>query len=225
MSDRRDELEELLVPVALGIADPEEIVRLERAAATDPDLATRLEGLRQTTTLLAEDVPQVEPPASLRKAILGEVKREARGTEPSRGRNLFRWLGPAVGGAVVAGAIAAGIIIGTGGSDSPGLREVPVEQVASTSVTGELVVFDDDEPPVLRLRNLPAATQGTGFEVWEFSGGDPVSGGFLEVTDDGVGTITIADASGVETLAVTREPLTNTAAPTTEPLIQVEVPA
>lgn len=222
MSRSPEETEDLMVAASLGVATPEEVADIERAAAMDPDLAKRLTDLRQTTVLLAEDVPTIEPRSRVRKRLLADVRRESGGAGERR-RSPFWWLAPAIGGAAIAAAISIGVVTGLDSGGGDDVRQVPVEQVASQTVEGELVVPGEDVPSILRLSGLGELPDGFGYEVWRFRGSAVESAGFVEVDADGSGVLAIPDLASAERIAVTAEPLTNTAAPTGPVIAEVQI--
>ena len=64
--------------VVLGAAELEDSVRIEDHAASCPDCAARLDGLREVAAALGSSVPQVEPAPALRGRVFVAVAREPR---------------------------------------------------------------------------------------------------------------------------------------------------
>jgi anti-sigma-K factor RskA len=115
--------QDLAAEYALGSLDPESTRAFESILATDPELRTLADGLRETAATLAYDAPLQLPPPELREKVLARIRGEAQGSAPesapaaasasaikpnqipapqSRSGNLIPW------------AIAAGFAITTG---------------------------------------------------------------------------------------------------------------
>jgi anti-sigma-K factor RskA len=77
----------------------------------------------------------------------------------------------------------------------------------------------------MTVEGLDPAPEGSVYQVWAVTGGNPVSIGFLEVPDDGAVS---ADMEGVQlvegqVVAVTLEPAGGSQLPTTEPIFGIEI--
>lgn len=73
MSERADDVRDLLGAWALDALDDVERVAVERAIAADPDLAAEARALRETVAWIAEHDAE-QPPAHLRDAVLAQVQ-------------------------------------------------------------------------------------------------------------------------------------------------------
>lgn len=235
MTDR-DEIRDLLAAVALGAASPTEIARVELLAETDPALAEELAGLRAAAGSLALEVPQIEPPPSLRENLMAEVRRDAEvraelaGETPAsrrpseRGGLLGRiraW--PAV--AIVAGVAALGLLawnISLQGDDQPGVQTIAVAgSPEAPGANAEARILPDGSGAILTVTGLPEPPPGRQYELWLVRGTEAVSGGFLPEGDVAFAAVAVTDLDGVTSLAVTAEPPVNTAAPTAPPVVEV----
>ena len=228
-----DGLRDLLAAVALGAATPEEVARVEAAAAADPALAEELAGLRAAADGLALDVPQEEPPRALKARLMAEVREGAAPAESEpprpRGRRLA-WLRPwpavAVGAATVALALAGWNIalqLDDGGSE-PFVAVSAQATAEAPGARGQVVLAPDEDAAAVFLSRLPPAGQGRAYELWIVRDGSVESGGFLQPAGQGAGTALVTGVAGAERLAVTPEPPGNTAAPTAPAVVTVPLP-
>ncbi|WP_119697073.1 anti-sigma factor [Microbacterium halotolerans] len=71
------DLDELLAGRALHSLDPEDAQRLDRALAGDLELRERAERDEETAALLAEATTEVEPPSSIRDALLTRIAEQS----------------------------------------------------------------------------------------------------------------------------------------------------
>jgi hypothetical protein len=220
-----DDIRDLIGAVALGAATPGEHDRVERHAATCHECRAELDGLRAAASTLALDVPQLEPPAALRRKVMAAVRDDAernRRPAPSRPRRgLALW--PALAGAlaVLAGGLAAWNVTlqGDRGANSTvvfaGTAEAP-------AAAGRLII-DDEGTAVMRITGLPALPSDQGYELWTVRNGVPRSEGFAARTASGEVVVATADLDGASALALTPEPRSNTTAPTGAKLVVVPV--
>ncbi|MGI9539075.1 MAG: anti-sigma factor [Miltoncostaeaceae bacterium] len=231
-----DEIRDLLAAVALGSATPTEVARIELLAEADPELADELAGLRAAAGTLALDVPQVDPPPSLRENLMAEVRKDAdvraelAGARPTRSSaperaGLFgrmrAW--PAV--AAVAGVAALGLLawnITLQSDDDPGIQTISVMGSPDAPGAGaEARVLPDGSGAILTVTNLPEPPRGRQYELWLVRGTEAVSGGFLPEGDVAFAAVAVTDLADVTSLAITAEPPVNTTAPTAPPVVEV----
>lgn len=211
-----DEIRELLAPVALGAATPEEEQTVEAHVRRCDACAGELAELRSAVGELAVEVPQVEPPPELRRRVMDAVRAEIDSRpaplRPAR-RGALGWLRPWPVVAALAVAVAAligwnvALQRGNGG-------EGRVVAVASPAGASGTVRFLDDGGAVVRVRNLPALGPGRAYELWTIRGGKPRSEGFASVGPGGEVVVSAADLAGASAMAITPEPLGNVRAPT-----------
>jgi anti-sigma-K factor RskA len=216
-----DEIRGLIPAVALGAATEDERARVERHAAACAVCAADLDGMRGAAAGLALDVPQVAPPADLRKRVLGQVAADARrrgapAAAPARSRRAGLW--PALAGAlavVVVALVAWNVTLRTG--------EEPTALACGQGASVATCTLDrgDDGSAVLRISGLPPAGADEGYELWSIRDGVPRSEGFAARTAGGDLVAATADLESATALAVTVERRTNVTAPTMEPLVVV----
>ncbi|HSJ73901.1 MAG TPA: zf-HC2 domain-containing protein, partial [Miltoncostaeaceae bacterium] len=72
-----DALRELLAPVALGAAEPDEVARVEEHVAGCAACREELAGLRSAADVLALAVPQRDPSPALRDSLMTRGRAEA----------------------------------------------------------------------------------------------------------------------------------------------------
>ena len=142
-----------LTGYALGALDPEEERTVSRHVPDCERCSTELrERIYPAVGVLAESVPQLEPPPELRERLLEIVRAEAevkaepakagRGRRSRLGRLVLR---PAAGLAVlavVAAGVAGYLVANDGDEGGGGVSTVPVTQ-AGAGIGGSLVVAED----------------------------------------------------------------------------------
>jgi hypothetical protein len=218
-----DEIRDLIGAVVLGAATDAETALVSRHAATCHECRAELDGLRAAASALALAVPQVDPPAALKRSVMAAVRDDAARARPAGAsrsrRRLARW--PALAGALAvlaAGLLAWNLTLQDGRS---GTETVAFAGTADApGATGRLTVADDGTA-VMRISGLPAPAAGEGYELWSVRDGVPRSEGFAARTEHGEVVIATADLDGASALAVTREPRINTTAPTGAKLVVV----
>ena len=87
------EIRELLDSVALGTATLAEIREAEEMAEVNPVIARELFELRQAAGLLATNVPVHKPPASLRRAVMDEVRADVAASFQAAVVATLTWVG------------------------------------------------------------------------------------------------------------------------------------
>jgi Anti-sigma-K factor rskA, C-terminal/Putative zinc-finger len=89
-----DELLELGAAFVLDALDPDELEAVRAHLASCPLDHGELAELASVVPLLAEDIPQVEPPAGLRDRILAAAAADAAGAEPATATAVAASSGP-----------------------------------------------------------------------------------------------------------------------------------
>ena len=86
-------------------------------------------------------------------------------------------------------------------------------------------VFPEGEPGYIVVSGLPQLPSDAAFQAWYIADGVPVSAGLLDLTTDGLGTLTdLEPASGTSVVALTVEPRPGSDAPTSDPVVVGELP-
>ncbi len=245
MTREHDALRDLLAPVALGAAEPDEVARVEAHAAECAVCREELAGLRAASDVLALAVPQREPSPALRESLMATVRSEAaerqaaaeqepaapapvgRG-ERRRGRSWLRpWPAVAVVAAIAALLLGWNIVLQTT-SDSGG-EEVTELAVTGTpdapGITGEVLYVPDEETAVVRLRGLPALDPGDAYQLWVLRDGTPESAGLFEPVGPAQAVRVAEDLAGADALAVTAQPSTSRMVPEGPILVTAPLPA
>lgn len=150
MSERADDVRDLLGAWALDAVDDAEREAVERAIAADPDLAAEARELRETVARIAEHDAE-EPPAHLRDAVMAQVRGTAQ--ETVQGAAAER---------TVAGVVPDDATEGTVGADWSG-RHAADE--GSPETPGETPRDADSETPRDSAGETTRATGGTGDEL------------------------------------------------------------
>lgn len=211
----------LIAPVALGAATEQETTDVERHAATCDDCRAELDLLRGAAAGLALEVPQLDPPPTLKARVMDAVRAENRvqaAVAPPRRRRWASW--PSLAGAMA--VLAVGLVawnVSLQGND-PASRQISFVGTKDPGVSGR-VVIDAKGAAVMRITGLPALAADQGYELWSIRGGTPRSEGFAARTSQGEVVVATADLAGATALAVTPEQRSNIAAPSDTPIVVV----
>lgn len=116
MKDER--MEDLAALFALDLLEGKELEEFRAALGQDPELRARVAGLREAAALLAHAAPAADPPAELRRRVLGSV---AAGSAPRSAWPAFiPW---ALAACLAVAAVGAGGLYYTKSSEASVLRE------------------------------------------------------------------------------------------------------
>jgi anti-sigma factor RsiW len=216
---------------ALGALDPpEEEVVAKHVPDCERCSSELRERINPAVGVLAESVPQHEPPPELRERLLEIVRSEAEAAEaepaaPRRRRRLRLGplvLRPAAGLAAlaVAGAGVAGYLANDG-DDGGGASTVPVTQ-SSAGIGGSLVVAEDSA--MLNVHGMPQLPKGAVYQLWVAEGSSVRPSSSFVPDPSGRGTAAVSESlpEGSQVL-VTRESGPGHQAPTSEPLLSARV--
>ena len=236
--------EELLGVHALDAVDDMERRRVERAVATDAELASEADRLRRAVDALADAAAEDAAPAGqwarLESAIraVGPVPQTTGPAARPGGLGRTRWVRPMLAAAavVMVFVLGAGVVIGTRSSDDRGgeFASDPVgsmtaiaQQTATQpgSRTGVLtdpghsmsidVVVDSAGHGFLMTAALPSLPPDETYQLWSAHGDTMVSLGMLG--PDPTMAVVSVDAA-VTDLALTREPIGGSVAPSGAPM-------
>lgn len=217
MNDQHNALRDLIAPVALGAADPEEERLLLDHAAECSECRTRLDEMRGATDLLAMDVLQVDAPPRVKNAVMAAVRADAADRErvakrePSTPRATpwrkpWRRWSPALAGATIVGVLVITLLTlwGRGGAET---RVVPLRGTAEASrVTGSLSIASDGDRGEVVVSNLPRLTGADAYHLWVIRGGVPRWAGVFDATPGRPARAVVEGLSGSEGVALTAQP-------------------
>ncbi|MGO1184285.1 MAG: anti-sigma factor domain-containing protein [Micrococcaceae bacterium] len=247
--NERDRAAELLGAWAVDAVDPEERALVERVLARDPELRAEADELQRVTAKLAASLA-VEPPESLREAVLARIATDQSGaadqaSTPEQSsetgtvvplRRRRPWI-PAVAAAAAAAAVVVAVTWGISTLGSDGITDqdqhTAVEQVmedpaaqhftADLPEIGELeIALGADGTGVLAGRQVPDPGDAQAYQLWTIDGdAAPASHGLVEVHDGRV-LMPLEGVPAGAIVAVTVEPAGGSEQPTTEPILAVE---
>ena len=193
----------LAAELALGLLDGAERAEALRLCLSDPAFASDVEAWSLRLSPLLDTVPPVQPPKHVWEAVEARIDGSRR---LSAVRNLRLWRG----GALVSGAIAAGLalFITLRPPDVQRPSPVAVSQLVSAEGTATMAIAYDPRQGVLRLSQPSLASATKSPELWVIPGdGVPRSLGIVPARS-GELAVDVALAkfltSGV-TLAITME--------------------
>ncbi len=230
MSGEHDALRDLIAPVALGAATPEEVARVEAHAAECVVCREELANLGVAAASLATSVPQHEPRADVKAALMATVRAEARSTTsalpepaaPARTRTRRRWatlprmrVAVAVMGAALVGLLAWNVTLLRDASPPTAVVVSPITGTdAMPAARGEVVFLPGRDTAVVQFTGLPPLTADRAYQLWAIRpGGSPKSVGLLEEDGARRQAVSVGGLSGVETFAITAQPRTHRTVP------------
>jgi anti-sigma-K factor RskA len=220
----------------LGALEEHEVEPFRRHLAACAECREEVAQLQGMADALAFAVPRIEAPAEMRARLMTVVRGEAEllraaGGEAdrpaARSRSVWRWrVLPAI---VVAGALAAGLLIGalalnTGSSQQTRVIQAMVLPPAGRGASAEL--RKAGKRVELQVSGMPAPALGRIYEVWLKVGSKPPepTEALFSVTAQGNGTVGVpGDLQGVSKVLVTEEPAGGSLKPTRSPVIVASV--
>lgn len=238
MTREHDVLRDLVAPVALGAAAPDEVARVEAHAKECAVCGEELASLRAAADVLAIAVPQHDPPPSLKESLMAMVRAEAAerpAGEPApeaparrrerRGRRFLgmpAWPAAAALAAIVALALAIGLVVATSGGSDDG-RATTIAMTAgpeAPGISGEVLYVPDEGTAVVDLSGLPPLEPGDAYQLWVITDGTPTSAGLFESTGPAAARTVATGLQDADALAVTAQPATSRTAPEGPILVQ-----
>lgn len=218
----------------LGALTPDEQREVDAHLATDcGECRARVRELEDICVDLARSVPQHEPPAHLRKQILGSLGGGAS-TKAQPSHFNVGWLAAGVA------AAAAFVLLFhsfsqrdlitklqrdlkeaqdvSGLLEAPGMRFVDLKGVEpNTQAFGKVVVDPKQGQAVVYMYRLPQTPEGMEYQLWVMRDGKPTSAGVFTVNEDGSAMLTLDDMpddNNQPSFLVTIEPEGGQPAPT-----------
>ena len=219
---------------ALGALPPDDARRFEAHMETCELCRTDLAGLRPVVDALPAAAETVEPPAALKRRVMGVVEREARerarererAARPERGSRFdFLRLRPLTAFAAACALLLAGVGAGIAvlGGDDGGARDVTGQCIRSCETVSMQVA---DGHGTLKVAGMDQPPEGRVYQVWtQRFGEDPKPTDALFTVDKyGHASVDVpGDAERIDQILVTDEPRGGSAAPTTAPYFAVRL--
>ena len=217
----------------LGALEEAERSAFERHLATCHVCHDEVEQLRVAADALPHSVEQYAAPASLKAALMEQVRAEAPAAEARRpwaDRLRPGGLRPRAALALTAiallvGAAGGAAISGLGDDDARAPRSLAatVDDTRIGAGKATLTVRDDGGPGALTVEALPQPPRGQVYEVWLERGDRIEPGPLFSVDRNGRGVAAIpADLDGVTAVMVTRKRAGGAQQPTEAPVISAE---
>jgi anti-sigma-K factor RskA len=228
-----EEVEELIGAYALGALPVETLGEIGEHLATcenHPEAAD----LKAVAASLAFAVPEREPSPELKTRLMASVGGEPAEAPTATERESFferirTWRPQRAVPYVLAGALAVAVaaLIITNVSDSDDTQTAAVTLTGTDNAQAILHVLDDGLV-VMEADGLEPLDSEETYQVWAIRSGQPESLGLLGPASDGAVEQAIrADLSGVDAVAVTKEPAGGSVEPTGEPVLesdQIDIP-
>jgi len=212
---------------ALDALEPDEARAVEAHLADCERCRTELRWLEPAVDVLAESVPQVNPPTPLRERLLEITSSDAPETERTGLTRGWRaWaLRPAT--ALAATAVVAAGVAGyalRGGDDAtPGGAPVAVQGTGAAE-NAIAVLERDGDSATLQVSNVPATKGNDVYQVWIQHGTTvEASSAFRPEADGSADTTIPAGLEGADKLMVTLEPEPDRPVPSSEPLFETSL--
>jgi anti-sigma-K factor RskA len=226
-----------LAAYLLGALEAEESAAMERHLEGCERCRDELRWLQPAVDLLADTVPQQEPPEGLRARLLAEVRSDAaeletltadgaaRQTEAPRRRSGLPgfFLRPAVALASVAllGAVIGGYALSGGGGGSATTTTETVAQNGGLQATLE----SSGDSGTLELTGLEQAPPGRVYQAWVQKGDRIEPGPLFDASRNGSAQTALThQLSGADMVMVSLEPQGGSMQPTTAPIVAVTLP-
>jgi anti-sigma-K factor RskA len=235
MSEDDERLHDEAAAWVLGALDNTEAAEFVRRMEASPAVRKEVADLQEAADALPFSVVPVGPPPELRDRIMAVVESEAellhatgaRADRPYRPRtpwwrSLLRPLPVAATACVLLLAgLAAGLLIGGGGSESARTVAAQVTGGGTANATAQVEIDADHAELVVDGMRSPGA--GHVYQVWYVRDGqsDPVPAGALfDVDSSGQGAAALpGGVDDVASVLVSVEPAGGSQKPTTQPVI------
>lgn len=197
------EIVEILPAFALDCLEPDEKRQVSEHLAACPDCQAELRAYLDTAASLALAVPELQPPARVKRAILARIQpAEAR---PGLGERLQRWwrgLSPAWGlaGLVVLVVLVASNIIlwqqvQSLAHQPAAVSEFQLVHMSGTTTqpgaNGVMVIPDQGMSGTLTVDGLAQLPGEKQYQLWLVKDGKRISGGVFSVDEWGYAAVVI----------------------------------
>ena len=224
-----DALRELVPLLAAGLLRGPDRATVEAHLQTCGECLADYRAHAPIAGALAQAVPQVDPPPSLRAAVLAAARPNGRSVRPGAA-----WLAAA---AMLVISVGLGIAVRSlqqrihgleaqlrdrqtplAVLTAPDVRQINLAGQASAPAASARVFWSRSRGLVLTASNLPVLPPGRVYQLWFISGRTPVSAGLLSAPDERGGlTTTVStpvDIAPPDALAVSLEPAGGVPQPT-----------
>lgn len=204
MTAPREEDDMLAAELALGLLEGAEHDETRKLAARDPAFAGLVRGWEARLSPMA-DLPPVEAPAAVKRAMMAELFPSARKRAPWTRIGLWQIL---AGGAMAAALVLVLTLPGLRGTPASG----PLYTAEIVSDIGDfrvVAVVDKTRDEVILTRTAGAAPEGRILQVWAHGPDEPAESVGLWPSGESVRLplpANIAAVRGTLTLGVSEEP-------------------
>jgi hypothetical protein len=208
----------------LGALEPSEVEALREHLTTCTVCRDELAALQRVADTLPLAAPQMAVPRGLKRQLMSNVRREARGAPAAPRSRRPSWARPAaaLGGALaVAAAVVLALVLAGGGSS--GARVV---QASVTTPGASAAVHLRGGQASLVVQHMPQPPAGKIYEVWLQRGqGAPApTDALFGVSADGAAAVAVpGDLRGVTAVLVTPERRGGSLVPTHQPVIVAHI--
>jgi anti-sigma-K factor RskA len=220
---------DLLPAYALGGLSAEEQRQVEDHLQSCPDCRAEVSLYRDTAGQLAYSLPQVQPPARLKAAILDEARAsQAAQPQPARRAGLLDWLrqtGPAWALAAVVllvGLAVSSLSAWNSAREFARAREdfrlIGLTHTDSApQASGLMVISADGTAGSLIVDGLPPLGPDQQYQLWLLEGEQRTSGGVFSVDEQGYGALWVQSPKPLvsySSFGITIEPAGGSPGPT-----------
>lgn len=236
---------ELKDAYVLGALPDDEREAVEAYLASHPERQAEIEDLIGIAGLLALAPTEHDPPADLRRRVMGVVESESTRPRAARRRPALAWLGRFGGLRNVALGAAALLVVGLFSwnvllqGDVRDLR-TQVEEARTADETQETrqielggtwaeqgteaeVTALRGDRAILVVEDMPPMPEDRTGQVWVIKNDVPKPGGLLEPSGNMAATAITKPLEGADAIAVTVEPAGGSDEPTTDPVLVKEL--
>ncbi len=243
MDDRSfDDLRDAYV---LGALPDDERASVEAYLALHPERQAEVDDLVGVAGLLALAPPEQDPPADLRRRLMGVVGSEAVSPPTPQRRPASSWLGRfggfrnlALGAAavLVVGLLSWNVLLQGDVQDLRGqveqaqranqaqeTREIALGGAwAEQGARAEVTALQDDRA-ILVVEDMPSMPEDRTGQVWVIRDDKPLPSGLLDPSGNMAATAITTPLRGADTIAVTIEPAGGSDEPTSDPVLVQEL--
>jgi anti-sigma-K factor RskA len=242
----RSRFEELRDAYVLGALTQEERLELEEHLAAYPERQAEVEELGAVAGLLALYPEEQDPPAELRRRVMGVVEAEATTPRAEQRRPSgpgvlgrlgeflsARRLALGAGALLVVGLFSWNMVLRDDVQDlqsrvqgmqaSQDARMISLEGPGEEQGAHGALITAEDSRAVLMLEDMPQIPEGMTCEIWVIEDDVPKPGGLFEPKADAVAAVVEEPLEGADAVAITVEPEGGSPQPTSDPMLSAEL--